>query len=521
MAEVRGPLGERGILVACASSSEAAAVAAALRRGLPGAEEVVSGLDTVLVVDDRPDLRQAVVGLLDEDQPVVVPRRHEIPVVLDGPDLVEVLDRTGLDRSGLLAALSVALTVATVGFSPGFAYLEGIAGPLAGLARRATPRPRVPAGSLAVAAGMVAIYPQATPGGWWLLGRSPATLFDPTRTEPGLLRAGDEVRLVLDEGARPAPAPPERRHLVPPEGATPVLEVRAVPPGTMVVDGGRRGVAHLGVPASGAADPERWAVATRLVGGAPGALEVTGSGLELAVLAPTLVAGVDLALEVDGRIVPPGVPVAVAPGSLLRSTAVGRGVRGYLGVAGGPLVPPVLGSMATDVLCGVGPGLAVGDVLGGGPLPAASPVRGAVPEDPVPRLVRFVAGPHRDWCGGALDGLVAEVSPTSNRVGLRVVPTAGPLDVVEGSVRSLPTVRGAIQLPPDGHPIILGPDRATLGGYPLVGVVVAADHGVLGRLGPGEVVQLCEVGEDEARRAEVERRASSSGWVSGSAPTLG
>ena len=513
-------LGESGVLIELSDAEEASRAAALLRRALPEAHEVVSGLASVLVLDPRDDLDEVVAAALAAPAVPWIPDHHEIEVILDGDDLAEVLELTGMDLTEVAAALSASLRVATVGFSPGFGYLTGLMGPLADLPRRSTPRARVPAGSLGVAAGMVAIYPQATPGGWWLLGRSSATLFDAQAEAPSLLSPGDEVRLrMVTTLVSPPPSAP-RPSLVPPTGVTAVLEVRARPHGSTVVDGGRRGVAHLGVPAAGAMDPERRAVAEALVGGAPGALEVTGLGLELGVLAGTIIAGVDLGVSVDGRDVPDGVPVAVAAGQVVRTTAVGRGARGYLGVAGGPLVTKVLGSMSTDCLADVGPGLEVGDVLGGGPIPAALPVRGSVPRDASPAVLRYLAGPHDSLLEGSLDGRRATVSPTSNRVGLRLIPDEGPVDRRQGEVPSLPTVLGAIQLPPDGCPIVLGPDRATLGGYPLVGVVISADHGVFGRLGPGDLVQLVCVDAGAANEALRERAASRRSFVVGSAPTL-
>ena len=513
-------LGEEAVLLETASSEEATKLAARLRQALPGAREVVSGLRSVVVVDPSADLVERVLAALDGGEDLAEGAHHEIEVVLDGPDLEEAMEVTGLTCDEVVTALGSMLQVATVGFSPGFGYLTGLTGPLAELPRRPTPRPRVPEGSLAVAAGMAAIYPQATPGGWWLLGRTTTVLFDADALVPSRLRPGDSVALrLVEEAPTPAP-PPQRRLLLPPAGVAAVLEVRSCPPGTTLVDAGRHGVAHLGVPTAGAADAERCAVAAELVGGALGAIEVTGSGLELGVLATTVVAGVDLGVSVDGRAVPDGVPIAVAPGQVVRSTRVGRGAKGYLGIAGGPSVSRVLGSISTDSLAGVGPGLAPGDQLGGGHVPHVLPMRGGVPEDPSPAVLRVLPGPHHDLLAGSLDGLRSTVSPTSNRVGLRLIPDGGSIGRAVGEVVSLPTVLGAIQLPPDGCPIVLGPDRATLGGYPIVGVVIAADHGVLGRLASGDAVVLSMVDRAEAAGALTERLRLRGRFVVGSAPTL-
>ena len=516
-------MGESAVIVEVSGPVEAAALARRLRRLLGTDAEVTSGLSSVLIEADRfadlvgfvgHELRRPVEG---EAEPA---RHHEIEVVLDGEDLAEALVATGLDLDGLRRALEVELAVATVGFSPGFGYLTGIHGPLAQLPRRSTPRPSVPVGSLAVAAGMAALYPQATPGGWWLLGRTVEVLFDQYDDDrPSRLEPGDTVALtVVSEHHQPF-ATSARRPFTPPSGATPVLEVLATPPATAVVDAGRRGAAHLGVPRGGPADPERAAVAQALVGGGPGSIEVSGRGFEALVLASTVVAGVDLELRVDARPVPAGVPLAVAAGQVLEVTGVGRGGRGYLGVAGGPEIPAVLGSMSTDSLARVGPGhLEAGDQIGGGDPPGTLPVRGSVPEDPSPAVLRFTAGCHVGMLTEPIEGLRGTVSPTSNRVGLRI--DCAPLARHEGEVASLPTVAGAIQLPPDGHPIILGPDHATLGGYPIVGVVIGADLAILGRLSPGDPIELVEVSIDQARSATALRAVERRGFVSGTAPTL-
>ena len=147
------PLGESAVLIELAGPEEAAHAAALLRQALPAAREVVSGLDSVLVIDPRDDLADVVVSALGRTTVSHFPTHHLIEVVLDGPDLAEVAEVTGMNRAEVASALGVPLRVATVGFSPGFGYLTGLTGPLADLPRRRTPRPQVPAGSLAVAAG--------------------------------------------------------------------------------------------------------------------------------------------------------------------------------------------------------------------------------------------------------------------------------------------------------------------------------------------------------------------------------
>ncbi len=124
-------------------------------------------------------------------------RTHLLEVAPGGPDLGSVLETTGLAEPRFWTALEeTRLVVAFVGFSPGFAYLAGLP-PLLRVPRRPAPRPRVPAGSLALGGPYAGIYPSATPGGWNLVGRCERPLFDPRRDPPALLATGDVVRLRL------------------------------------------------------------------------------------------------------------------------------------------------------------------------------------------------------------------------------------------------------------------------------------------------------------------------------------
>jgi KipI family sensor histidine kinase inhibitor len=123
-------------------------------------------------------------------------REHQISVRYDGQDLSDVAERTGMSVKDVIAAhTSQTYTVDLLGFVPGFAYLSELPVSLQ-LPRRGEPRPRVAAGSVAIAGSQTAVYPLDTPGGWHLLGRTEIKLFDPTRSPPALLEPGDSVRFV-------------------------------------------------------------------------------------------------------------------------------------------------------------------------------------------------------------------------------------------------------------------------------------------------------------------------------------
>lgn len=133
---------------------------------------------------------------------------HTIPVRYGnalGPDLQQVAAQTNLSPQRIIQLhTSTEYTVSFLGFSPGFAYLEGLPDELR-VPRLASPRPRVPAGSVAVAGSQTAIYPQATPGGWSIIGHTTTTLFDQTAYPPNLLQLGDRVRFIIDTSAPPTP----------------------------------------------------------------------------------------------------------------------------------------------------------------------------------------------------------------------------------------------------------------------------------------------------------------------------
>lgn len=172
-----------------------------LQACLPGVEEVVPADGSLLLVLAPGAAVPA--GLLDllKDGPraeggMSAARSHEIPVRFDGEDLAEVAERAGYGANalaGLLCALE--LKVKFLGFQPGFAYLDGLP-PVLHLPRRANPRKRVPAGSLALGGGYCGIYPAAGPGGWHLIGTTEVRLFDPASDPPARFRPGDTVRLV-------------------------------------------------------------------------------------------------------------------------------------------------------------------------------------------------------------------------------------------------------------------------------------------------------------------------------------
>lgn len=166
--------------------------------------EIVPGATTVLVdgLADPARAAETIRAWTPAPVPDMAPESLvEIPVEFDGEDLGAVARLWRTDDRGVVDRLrDTELRVAFCGFSPGWAYLSGLPVELA-VPRLGTPRPRVPAGSVALADAYAGIYPTASPGGWLLVGRTDVNLFDPDRTPPALLSPGTRVRFVERSGA--------------------------------------------------------------------------------------------------------------------------------------------------------------------------------------------------------------------------------------------------------------------------------------------------------------------------------
>ncbi|MEW1658101.1 biotin-dependent carboxyltransferase family protein [Streptomyces sp. NPDC093707] len=273
---------------------------------------------------------------------------------------------------------------------------------------------------------------------------------------------------------------------------------------TCVQDLGRPGHAHLGVPRSGALDEPAHRRANRLVGNPVSAatLETTLTGCAVRLRTATTVAvtGAACPVRVDGRPAPWGAPVHVPAGAVLEAGPATHGVRSYLAFAGGLDAEPVLGSRATDLLSGLGPDpLTDGTVLPlgtpDGPPAAADTIPHAGPAAEL--VLPFLPGPRADWFTAAGLRTLAtgrfRVSAASNRIGLR---TEGPSleRAREGELPSEGMPLGALQVPPDGLPVLFLHDHPTTGGYPVVGVVPERWLAAAAQAAPGTPVRFATLG---------------------------
>ena len=271
--------------------------------------------------------------------------------------------------------------------------------------------------------------------------------------------------------------------------------IHVIAPGflTTVQDLGRFGYAHFGISASGAADPLALRAGNLLVGNAENApaLEMTLTGGEFAFEGAAVIAltGSEFAASV-----PRWQPVEIRTGETVRLGPARNGARCYLAVRGGLDVPLVMGSASVHVMTGVGGRpLRRGDVLPIGDRAVRRPRKPAhgVPVHNGGASLRTTAGPQAHWFGDQFDQLYGAgyvVSEESNRMGIRLkgpaLPSPGGQMISEG------VPLGAVQVPPDGQPIVLFVEHQTTGGYPKPANVISADFWRLGQLRPRDEVRF-------------------------------
>ncbi len=281
----------------------------------------------------------------------------------------------------------------------------------------------------------------------------------------------------------------------------PTLEILRTGPLAVVEDLGRPGLAHLGVSRSGAADRRSHTLANRLVANLDdrATIEVTFGGFAARVSGGDVdiaVTGADTNPEVDGKLFGTNSIHHVRNGQVISLGTPRAGLRTYLAVRGGVGVTPVLGSRSYDVMSSIGPSpLQAGDVL---PVGEHADDYPELDQAPVAALsahlveLLVVPGPRDNWLADP-DALVHTVwmaSNRSDRVGMRL--EGRPLQH-RWPDRQLPSegaTRGAIQVPPNGLPVILGPDHPVTGGYPVVGVVADEDIDRAAQVRPGQYVRL-------------------------------
>lgn len=449
--------GDRALLVSLGEVSASALHAAAAKaRAVRGVVACIIGHSSLYVIFENDHVREAEIReALSAPDSGVGPggRHHEVVVSFAepwAPDLGEFLFLTRLTRSQFIRRLSgLRLTARFLGFRAGFAYLDGWPEEWS-MPRRPTSRPRVPGGSFAIAGNVAGFYPIDSPGGWNLLGRTAASLWDEDRTPPNLIAAGDTIVVIATEEEIEFPLTRDQpKHLTVP-GADVIspgqLTIPVTAPDWRRVESGR--------PPGGPFDEVAAALATASAGSGAVTLECALVGPSLRFREHSIASwyGSPADVRVDGLRVDDPRQFAVNAGQELRVGRIRDGLRGYLAV-------------------------------GNTPGPVSSVERGDR------HVIRAWAGPH-----ARREGVIeCEVTPQLDRVGVRLRPLETLGIDAPATLRSCGMQFGTVQLHPDGTLVAMGPDHPITGGYLQPFTVLSDERWKLGQLMAGEIVQFSVV----------------------------
>lgn len=528
--------GLTSILVECADLSAALAVHSHLQHQPPaGLVELIPAAQTVLVRFEQAQqaltFARTFTGAASTDIRREASREQLIDVVYDGEDLADVAEHTGLSIEKVIEAhTQQQWSVAFAGFAPGFFYLHAEENVLE-VPRRASPRTAVPSGAVGLAGQFSGIYPRTSPGGWQLIGHTNAPLWDLSQNPPALLEPGNTVRFRAVREHIDVVAPEPTVSASPTDS---VLTVKTAGAQLLFEDEGRSGLTHWGVSPAGFADPVAAHAANLLVGNMPSAtvLESLMGGFVLeakqdAVIALTGARAFAIVTEDDqpDRVVPLDTPVALLTGQTLRVGVAEEGLRVYVGIRGGFVTQLAAKSHSTDTMSAIGPAsLKAGDCLFVGEASEAAVAHPIVapqlPDNQDGALIRVILGPREDWfTKDSVERFFAtewSVTSESNRIGVRLAPSQpaeqpAHTKILERShTEELPSegmISGAIQVPPNGEPVVFLADHPVTGGYPVIASVHPDDLRLLAQSQPGTTIRFTrfevetEANEQENTRA--------------------
>ncbi|MDE9555023.1 urea amidolyase family protein [Xenorhabdus bovienii] len=420
-------------------------------------------------------------------------KQIEIPVHYNGDDLAGVAEILGCTVQNVIRQHTEnEYTVAFSGFAPGFAYMVSDTAQW-NIPRRQTPRTRIPAGAVALAGEFSGIYPQASPGGWQIIGITTKRMWDLSRPAPALLQPGYRVNF-RDAGRTTVTvslSETSRTNPVSQSETSRYLEIRSVGVQTLFQDLGRLGKSGLGISESGAMDKSALRSANRIVGNASdqACLEIVQGGFKA-------IARGQMVIAVTGALCP--IEIKTPQGELIHVSAykpidlsdgdeiiLGRpdaGTRSYLAVRGGFTIPSVLSSRSFDTLSHIGPEplkaedkLAVGTTSHCAAVSFSETPAFVMPNKNEVVVLDVLLGPRTDWFTqesiDLLRNQIWQVTPQSNRIGLRL---NGECSLSRIKCQELPsegTCAGAIQIPASGQPVLFLSDHPLTGGYPVIASV--------------------------------------------------
>jgi len=511
--------------------------------------DVTPGIDSLLVCLDfqsleyervrlaaRADLQFAIKKILSSKKSQSKHERvYRIRVCYDpeiAPDLLSSAKKCKLTVREFINRHKNSKTfVDILGFMPGFAYCSGL-DPSLRLPRLETPRTAVPPGSIAIAELQTGLYPQSTPGGWNVIGRTPDILFDALRDPPNLLSAGARVEFIeinLDEYKKIQADLAKKNSAIEKASLDVDNTIEVLSSGllTTIQDLPRYGYAHLALSPGGPVDLDGAALANALIGNPSNAvgLEITGVGPRLLFHVDTWVAwvGGNFEVKIDDKSIFGNRPIRITRGQTLSFASIRQGYRVFLAIAGGIEVQSVLGRGGSHLSSGIGKK----------PLQKGEFLRLSQPYcfDQIPLLKSMtdsgmistkwsiappVALTHKTQFIHAIPSLhfnllsaqeqellwktVWTISSQSNRMGMRLNSNFKITSSISG-IASQGICFGTVQLPPSGEPILMLSEHQTTGGYPRLLEVVRSERSKLAQMRPGDKFQFIKTSLDEADAA--------------------
>lgn len=429
-----------------------------------------------------------------------------VPVCFEdeyAPDLEEICRLKSISKEQFISFYTKKqYHVYMLGFLPGFAYMGEVDSQIA-VGRKSTPRLKVSAGSVGIAANQTGVYPMDSPGGWQIVGRTPLKLVDFKKKSPFLFKAGDQVQFYPILSA-------EFEQMKEQTSVEEVLEMEenilVLKPGVYSVfqDFGRKGCRAQGVPVSGAQDKLSHIIANALVGNSSDktTLEVTMGGLSLLFKKSTTIAVTGFGnVFVNEKQKELNTIISIQKDDVLDIRFDGKGLRSYIAVSGGFVVEKVLGSSSTSTNAGIGKILSKQQKIFIGKEKLSNHQAGLSIKKQSRRVIRIMpANELKLLTQDSRERLTNEPFTISNRCDrMGILLESERLSLIKPiEMLSTAVVPGTMQLTPDGKIIILMNDCQTTGGYPRIGQVAAADMNKLAQVIPGEKVFFEFISSGEA-----------------------
>ena len=510
------------LLIELASLEETMALYNQLQsRQFQGIKDLIPAAKTILVFFN--ELETNFTTLMAGIQSLTVNSNYElhsqeviIPIRYTGEDLVQVAELQGLSVAEVIQKHQQSVwNVAFIGFAPGFAYLTSPDRPFTDIPRLLVPRKKIPAGALGLAGQYSGIYPKDSPGGWQLIGITSEKMWDLQRQNPALLLPGMTVH--FEDVTHQPTTVNVLEKIVPtikPKFVDALFTVTAPSLQTLIQDEGRLNQSKIGVGSAGAMDLSAMHSANRIVGNPSqtAVIEVLNGGLKAKVHRATVIAvtGAISTIRIkfsDGQSAnfQSYQAIALDEGDEFFIQTPTSGLRNYLAVRGGIEVDPVLQSASFDSLAVLGPApLKVGDTLYQGQVKTTHISVTEVAKLNLPKVrdvveLDIVMGPRTDWFDtDSIERLCQQtwlVTQESNRVGLRLLGEHPLVRKITRELESEGTCIGALQIPPNGQPVLFMNDHPLTGGYPVIASVAKHHWDLVAQIPAGCQIKFRKIAE--------------------------